>query len=215
MLCIGGLDTQDHSGPTGARDGWLAGQQWLYSRRAPGNTCLSSLRAADPERFGEPAANDSKGCGAVMRSAPFGLLGPTFSAEAAFQLASESAAYTHGHPTGQVASGALDHLIANLVAGSDLRRSVDVTVDFVAAHDPNGQTTRAEPPGRQHRLPVVDHFDGRGQLVGIDPDEHPRHELRLPAVVGWLTPGGHCYYELGRPLFSHTGTMPGGNADRS
>lgn len=125
------------------------GQQWLYSRRAPGNTCLSSLRAADPERFGEPAVNDSKGCGGVMRSAPFGRLGPTFGAEVAYRMASESAAYTHGHPTGQVASGTLAYLIANLVAGTDLRRSVDATVDFVAAHDPNGQTTRAVKDARR------------------------------------------------------------------
>ena len=50
-------------------------------------------------------------------------------------------------------------------------------------------TAKAQPEA----FTIVDDLDGRRQLVGIDPDEHSRHELRLPAVVGWLTPGGHCY----------------------
>ena len=39
-------------------------------------------------------------------------------------------------------------------------------------------------------------------LWGSTPMNTLDMNLRLP-VVGWLTPGGHCYYELGRPLFSH------------
>lgn len=30
--------------------------------------------------------------------------------------------------------------------------------------------------GRQHRLPAVDHLDGRCKLVGIDPDKHLLHD---------------------------------------
>mgnify|MGYP000930297901 CR=1 FL=1 len=51
--------------------GWLFQQRQLHSRRAPGNTCLSALRAM--HSLGEPARNDSKGCGGVMRVAPVGL----------------------------------------------------------------------------------------------------------------------------------------------
>lgn len=67
--------------------GWLLGVKELYARRAPGNTCLSALRVWNQE----PATNDSKGCGTVMRSAPFGFV------EWAWQLAWECAAITHGH----------------------------------------------------------------------------------------------------------------------
>ena len=45
------LDTQNLPGPTGQPDGWLLGEQWLYARRAPGNTCLTALTEA---RKGEP-----------------------------------------------------------------------------------------------------------------------------------------------------------------
>ena len=74
------LDTQLLAAPSGRRDGWLANETWLYARRAPGNTCLTALtsgrRCGDTwvGQFGIAATNDSKGCGGVMRSAPFGLL---------------------------------------------------------------------------------------------------------------------------------------------
>lgn len=53
------------------QSGWLFQQRQLHSRRAPGNTCLSALRAMSS--LGEPARNDSKGCGGAMRVAPVGL----------------------------------------------------------------------------------------------------------------------------------------------
>ena len=137
------LDTQVHSAPTGRRDGWLIDQRWLYSRRNPGRTCLSALPAADAERFGEPAMNDSKGCGSVARSAPFGLLAPAFGAEAAYRFAAESAGYTHGHRIARTTSGALAYLVAQLVDGADLPRAVDATIGFLAGQEPDGETLRA------------------------------------------------------------------------
>ncbi len=67
--------------------GWLFEQHELHSRRAPGNTCLGSLRVWKCNR----PENDSKGCGTVMRSAPFGLhpSGPN--------MAGNTAGFTHGH----------------------------------------------------------------------------------------------------------------------
>ncbi len=53
-------------------DGWLIQHRALHGQRAPGNTCLSALRQmAAPD---EPARNNSKGCGGVMRVAPAGLI---------------------------------------------------------------------------------------------------------------------------------------------
>lgn len=51
--------------------GWLFQHRQLHSQRAPGNTCLAALKSM--ESLGQPARNDSKGCGRVMRVAPVGL----------------------------------------------------------------------------------------------------------------------------------------------
>jgi ADP-ribosylglycohydrolase len=126
------LDTQEHPAPTGRRDGWLQGERWLYSRRAPGTTCLTALRDADPDRFGAAAVNDSKGCGGVMRSAPFGLL-RGFSSSAVYEFAVLSAGYTHGHPTGQHAGGALAHLVHRLVDGDGLDAALASTRRHLAS----------------------------------------------------------------------------------
>ncbi len=60
--------------------------------------------------LGEPARNDSKGCGGVMRVAPVGLfawrLRQYESPQDAFRLGTELAALTHGHPTGALTDGA-------------------------------------------------------------------------------------------------------------
>ena len=129
------LDTQDQSGPNPG-DGWLATQAWLYSRRAPGNTCLSALRA--PRDLGEPARNDSKGCGGVMRSAPFGFL--PLEHEEIYALACEAASYTHGHPTGQHASGALALIVHALADGSGLFEAVALTMAFLSEQPGTDET---------------------------------------------------------------------------
>jgi len=76
-------------------DGWLLTEEWLWSRRAPGNTCLSGLAAA--RELGSRVANDSKGCGTVMRSAPLGMVSSD-----PMVLADECSGLTHGHPTSGV-----------------------------------------------------------------------------------------------------------------
>lgn len=88
------------------RDGWLFEERRLWSRRAPGNTCLAALRAS--RSFGEQANNDSKGCGGVMRVAPCAFFPD------AFDNAAESAHTTHGHPTGYQAAGLFADILARI-----------------------------------------------------------------------------------------------------
>ena len=57
-------------GSTGGCISWLADVPELYSRRAPGSTCLFALYQ---RRHGDIPQNDSKGCGGIMRVAPFAL----------------------------------------------------------------------------------------------------------------------------------------------
>lgn len=78
----------------------------LNLRRAPGNTCLSSLAAI---YSGEEPMNDSKGCGGVMRVAPIGLFGASHNWPLAktAKIAGEAAEITHLHPLSTYSSAAL------------------------------------------------------------------------------------------------------------
>ncbi len=105
--------------------GWLIRNKELYARRAPGNTCLSALKAT--KALGEPACNNSKGCGGVMRVAPIGMStrlyqGGDETAKSAFETGVAVAGLTHGHPSGQLPAGvfaALIALVLNKVALND------------------------------------------------------------------------------------------------
>lgn len=101
-------------------NGWLAKLRPLWSRRAPGHTCLSALKAATT--LGTAARNDSKGCGGVMRIAPVGLITP--STDWAFLLGMEIAAFTHGHPSSSLSAGALAAVIAHLKQGDSLPNAI-------------------------------------------------------------------------------------------
>ncbi|SCK08002.1 ADP-ribosylglycohydrolase family protein [Streptomyces sp. WMMB 322] len=123
-------------------DGWLAREEWLYAQRSPGKTCLSGL--AD-ERMGtleRPKNPESKGCGTVMRSAPFGLL-VGWEPQLVFQLAVECAAQTHGHPTGYLAAGAFAAIIHSLARKDTLDHAVQKTLAQLATRPGHEETTDA------------------------------------------------------------------------
>jgi ADP-ribosylglycohydrolase len=123
-------------------DGRLAGQGWLYARRAPGNACLSGLRFGEMHTPDRPANPDSKGCGAVMRSAPFGL-NPSWSPDQAFELAASCAVQTHGHPSGYLAAGAFAEITRHLLDDMDLEEAVRRALDSVGSRDGGGETHQA------------------------------------------------------------------------
>ncbi|WP_239116478.1 ADP-ribosylglycohydrolase family protein [Planotetraspora phitsanulokensis] len=143
------LDTQEHQAPPAADDlvrtGRLREQTWLYSRRAPGNACLSGLRQklgplAGPGMPG-PVNPGSKGCGTVMRSAPFGLAASD--APGAFRLAAECAQITHGHPTGYVAAGAFAAIVFYLSRGATMSEAVRETLGLIGDLPAHEETTAA------------------------------------------------------------------------
>ena len=85
---------------------WLLDVPELYSRRAPGNTCLSALETRAKEdhvnSFINSPINRSKGCGGIMRIAPLALkyrLGENFDGdiEQIDMEAAELSAITHSH----------------------------------------------------------------------------------------------------------------------
>jgi ADP-ribosylglycohydrolase len=99
------------------------------------------------------AENDSKGCGGVMRVAPIGMyfasLAPTDSEDwprllaPAFDLACNAAAITHGHPTGQLASGAFAAIIMELLLREPLSDAIDAVLPLLAVKPRHEETTEA------------------------------------------------------------------------
>ncbi|MGW7008404.1 ADP-ribosylglycohydrolase family protein [Streptomyces sp. NPDC054933] len=122
--------------------GWLAREEWLYSRRAPGRACLTGLGDDRMGTLAEPKNPGSKGCGTVMRSAPFGLL-VGWEPGLVFQLAVECAAQTHGHPSGYLAAGAFAVIVHALAHGSPLDDAVQRALAQLAAHPGHEETTEA------------------------------------------------------------------------
>jgi ADP-ribosylglycohydrolase len=132
--------------------GWLIDHAELFSRRAPGRTCLSALRSS--KQAGEPADNDSKGCGAVMRVAPVGMFFANWlrdDAEVAsdavisdtFRVAVDVAALTHGHPRGQLPAGVFSTIVALVLAGSTLQHSVAVALRELRRYPCHSETLKA------------------------------------------------------------------------
>jgi ADP-ribosylglycohydrolase len=148
-------------------DGWLIGVPALHQRRAPGNTCLAALRGMQSP--GQPAENQSKGCGGVMRMAPVGMFvaGGSVSGargslnQAPFDLGVELAALTHGHPTGQLASGLFADIVARLLAEIPLPDAVEQGLVELRKHPQHEETSMlvelacelAQQPADRSRLP--------------------------------------------------------------
>ena len=124
------LMTQENSrllSSASAHRSWLLQQKKLFSRRAPGTTCLSSLQSSRGKVT--RASNDSKGCGGVMRAAPVGLyFAHSLSREhhrdrllsTIFAIGNELAAITHGHPSGCLSAGVLAVIISLVLVGGSL-----------------------------------------------------------------------------------------------
>jgi ADP-ribosylglycohydrolase len=107
---------------------WIDGQEALKHRRAPGKACLSGLATGEMGTVYRPVNPDSKGCGTVMRSAPFGLI-PHIPAESVYKLSSDAAALTHGHRSARQSAGAFSLLIHALVGGQSLLEAAEYALN--------------------------------------------------------------------------------------
>lgn len=115
------LMTQDQNSRTSVHD-WigLVSDPRMHHRRAPGNTCLSSLMAEKRQEI--MACNNSKGCGAIMRVAPVALYASV--AEDGSDLADACSHLTHAHPTGRNAARAQTQILMQLLRGVSLEEAV-------------------------------------------------------------------------------------------
>lgn len=98
---------------------WLLDVPELYARRAPGTTCLSALeKAKNHQDYSDCIANprnNSKGCGGVMRVAPFALDCTITSFALNMKEAARFAAITHGHSLGYMPAAVLCHIIKRII----------------------------------------------------------------------------------------------------
>ncbi|MCH8536286.1 MAG: ADP-ribosylglycohydrolase family protein [Alkalimonas sp.] len=125
--------------------GWLFQQKALHSRRAPGMTCLSALRELDSLPC--IAANNSKGCGGVMRVAPVGLfwwaLRERTNIDRVFSDGCMCATLSHGHPSGYLTAGVLAVLIFELLNGLTLLEALEVAKNLLGKHSDHDETLKA------------------------------------------------------------------------
>lgn len=123
------LESNPTDGVYDIENGWLIKRKELFKRRAPGNTCLSSLASGKAGSIDQPI-NDSKGCGTVMRMAPVGLI---FSddMELAFEMGCKFSAITHGHPSGYLSGGFLAAVISGLCQHIPLKKCIFKAIDLL------------------------------------------------------------------------------------
>ncbi|MEN8210209.1 MAG: ADP-ribosylglycohydrolase family protein [Thermodesulfobacteriota bacterium] len=121
-------------------DGVLTGHKELFSLRAPGNSCLSSLKSGRVGTIADPI-NNSKGCGGVMRMAPVGLA--YNDAEKAFHFGCKLAALTHGHHTGYLAAGTFAALISLIISANSLTEAIDDATLILKSNRNHEETLRA------------------------------------------------------------------------
>lgn len=117
--------TQRDWGPDERRkdNGWLAREEWLYARRDPAPACLTGLGDESLGTLDKPKNPTARDSGALVRSAPFGLL-VGWEPQLVCQLAVECAAQTHGHPTAYLSAGAFAVIVHGLARGETVDGSV-------------------------------------------------------------------------------------------
>lgn len=94
---------------------WITEIPEMKVRRAPGNTCLTSLQGIANKNN---PRNNSKGCGGIMRIAPIPLyaaVNNSMSIVDADQLAGDAAQLTHHHPLGYIPAALMSHIIYRLL----------------------------------------------------------------------------------------------------
>src|SRR5437660_1690625 len=135
---------------TSAKPSWLLQQKKLFSRRAPGTTCLSALQTSRGKAT--RATNDSKGCGGVMRIAPVGMyFAHSQSREHQsgrvppdiFATGRDLAAITHGHPSGFLTAGALAVIVSLVLSGTALADAIRAAKEELRKHPSHKETLAA------------------------------------------------------------------------
>ena len=115
------LKTQGYKTEYKHKYSWLLDVPELHHRRAPGITCLSALQNKEMGTMENPL-NTSKGCGAVMRVAPFGLCFGNLEKDNPQYFWDQSAsigALTHGHHMSHLSCALMSSIIGRIIYSSN------------------------------------------------------------------------------------------------
>lgn len=133
----------------------------MGGHRAPGNACMSgcgALKAGRP--WTTAGGKDAGGCGAIMRSGPYGLMfslvgESDVAATFAASVAGRHAHMTHGHPMGFASAAAHAAGVAMAVRGATIPEMVGVMLGVAYDFD-------SAPGGTGERLhSMLRRFNGR------------------------------------------------------
>lgn len=145
LSCLRWYRTQTGEVPEGAPQPpvrWLDAHSELNVRRGPGNACLTGLSSPDMGLPHQPQNPDSKGCGTVMRSAPYGMV-PGLEDHLVVSLARQGAVLTHGHPAAWTASSAFALMVSRLMSGHGFAEAVAAALDWLDTVADDGGTAAA------------------------------------------------------------------------
>ena len=104
---------------------WVLKIPEMTESRAPGNTCMTQLLNHEELGTIENRCSNSKGCGGVMRVAPYGL---HMDLESAIEFAVLDAVSTHGHELGWLTAGLFAGIINCCMNGKSLEESINATI---------------------------------------------------------------------------------------
>ena len=104
---------------------WILKIPEITKHRAPGMTCMNQLLFHEEGATIEDRHNDSKGCGGVMRVAPYGL---HMDLKYAIEFAVLDAASTHGHELGWLTAGLFAGIINQVMRDEPLSDSINTTI---------------------------------------------------------------------------------------
>ena len=119
------LKTQGYKTEFDHKYTWLLDVPELHARRAPGNTCLTALQSKEMGTIDKPL-NTSKGCGAVMRIAPFGLAYGKYEAknpQMYWDQAASVGALTHGHHMSHLSCALFASIIGRIIHGASINQN--------------------------------------------------------------------------------------------
>ncbi len=142
--------------------------------RAPGGACMTGCRAlAAGASWREAGVANSKGCGAAMRAAPFGLYFAG-DVEALVRAAAAQSALTHRHPTGIASSVAAAAAVATALRSESLNglaaavRAHVEHVDEATLLEAGCEPALARSIGNRQMLAALDRLE---QTLAVETDD--------------------------------------------